>query len=75
MEDDGLMSLTEIKSQLTSLGISTTTPGAVGEARYQELWNRLNNAKGGLLSQQQAMTKAPDNGLAGCCPISKFASF
>jgi hypothetical protein len=44
------LSLSELKAQLTSLGISTSTPGLIGDARYSELWKRLNNAKGGLLA-------------------------
>ena len=37
-------SLTELKEQLTKLGITTTTPGLRGKERMEELKNRLEDA-------------------------------
>jgi hypothetical protein len=37
-------SLTELKEQLTKLGVSTTTPGLRGRERLEELKNRLEDA-------------------------------
>ncbi len=39
-------SVTSIKSQLQSLGISTSTPGIMGEDRHEELRRRLLEAQG-----------------------------
>jgi hypothetical protein len=40
-----LMNLTEIKKDLQELGISTNTPGLVGDERYEELKFRLEKAQ------------------------------
>lgn len=40
-----ISSLSELKKQLQDLGISTSTPGLVGEERFKELLLRLHNAQ------------------------------
>ncbi|RYG94866.1 hypothetical protein EON65_56825 [archaeon] len=37
----GNLSIGELRTRLTSLGVSTTTPGLTGEARWNELMKRL----------------------------------
>ena len=50
MEDS---SLSTVKSELTALGLSVSTPGLVGDARYEELLRRL-------LAAQQELSAAND---------------
>ena len=45
------MNISDLKKELQNLGLSTTTPGLVGDERYEELKYRLEQAKGVLREQ------------------------
>lgn len=45
------MNVSEIKKDLQNLGLSTATPGLVGDERFEELKYRLEQAKGVLQEQ------------------------
>lgn len=51
--------LSELKERLTSLGISTNTPGLRGKERLEELRNRLEDA---LCSDEPRAEAAPGGG-------------
>ena len=62
MEDS---SLSTVKNELTSLGLSVATPGLVGDARYEELLRRLLAAQQELAAANAIMGRLPSRSLVG----------
>lgn len=59
------LSLSEVRVRLTELGISTSTPGLVGEDRWNALTQRLIASINDESKQSKSSTKREENSLSG----------
>ena len=55
------ISVSEIKSSLNKLGLSTSTPGVIGQDRFDELQSRLDSAKGKTTAALGVLAKMPNS--------------